>query len=624
MEILYMWIKQYNSSIKGQGFNFGGEYLFDFEDKVLKCEKNENFIKDFYGENIRNITAIVGENGTGKTSILKCIIRNLTKNLANIQTEGIFVIKEGENVKIYVHKNLPFNKESSNNFLRKGLSVSALNFNIEEFETENYVYGKSNIKNLDLRTSYIYYSNIYENNRIFKRNYAYEDLTPGGLIEKYGSKPYYIATELYNLNEIKNQIKFVTDFKEKEIVAFYTSNKVKVSLVDLERYDYIFAKLKYKEDVIKNITSKSASKRDSFKSRFDIILSLLLEIELSFDKGQIKSKEDIYDYRKSLVKLLSDKNTKDSTYIININDLAENVRRIVNSRSLKNNSIIFDINDEAQRSELDQLLDLIIRLEFNEKIFEFSWENLSTGQQAFLNIFSRFYSIKETRENVVILIDEGETYLHPKWQREFIMNLISVIPELLKEKSITDKINIQIIITSNTPFLISDLPKENIIFLENKNGYCNVLKSAELEQTFGSNIHTLLRNSFFMDNTIGKFAYRKINEVIDWLKRVEKQKNNNCYKTNEEDENRIKCIIDNVGEPLIKNKLEKMYFNNFLEILNKENQIIEYKKYILNLQNQIKNRVILDKEELKKLMEQLNNTSKQINNLIDSTGEQND
>ena len=624
MEILYIWIKQYNNSIIEQGFNFGGEYLFEFKDEILKCEKNESFIKNFYGENIRNITAIIGENGTGKTSILNCIIRNLTKNLGNIQTEGIFVIKEKENVTIYVHKRLPFNKESSNNFLEKELSASKLILKIEEFVMEDSVYGKSNIKDLDLRTSFIYYSNIYTNKRIFKRSYAYEDLTPGGLLEKYNNKPYNIATELYNLNEIKNQIRFVTDFKEKEIVSFYTSNIVKVSLVDLERYDYIFEKLKYKEDVIKEIKGNIKSKREKFKIRFDIILSLLLENELRFEEGKIKSKEDIYRYRESLVKSLSDNKIKDSTYLNNINKLAENLRRIINSRALSGNSITFDINDGNQKNDLYQLLNLIIRLEFNEKIFEFSWDNLSTGQQAFLNIFSRFYTIEEVRENVVILIDEGETYLHPKWQREFIMNFISVIPKLLEEKSINNEINIQIILTSNTPFLISDLPRENIIFLENKNGRCNVHKSMDLEQTFGANIHTLLRNSFFMDNTIGKFAYRKINEVICWIKMVEEQQNNNCYKVNEENENRIKCIIDNIGEPLIKNKLEKMYFNNFPERLNTDNQIIRCKNCIVDLQNQIKNGVLLDKEELKKLREQLNNTSTQINNLISSTGEKND
>lgn len=627
MEILYIWIKKYNDSIIEQGFNFGGEYLFEFKDNVLKCEKNVNYIENFFGESIRNITAIVGENGTGKTSLLDCIIRNLTKNLENIQTQGIFVIKKNNEILIYVHERLSFYEHHSKFILEQILSAdklldNKLSVKIERFKMINDALGKSNIKGLDFKTSFICFSNVF-GKKLMQRNYAYEDLTTVGLIDNYKNKSLGIAMELHFLSELKNQLNFVGDFIESKIISFDIPNEVKVSLVNIEGYKYLFEKLKYKEDTLKELINNTKGKSSKkYKSRFEIILCLILENQLNVTEGEIKYTDHIYDYRKRLIEKLSSNYEKGDTYISNINKLGDVIRRIANDQQrFYNNSIVFNINNNEQKKELDELLDVLIKLEFNEKIFQISWSNLSTGQEAFLNIFSRFYSIKEINKNVVILIDEGEVYLHPKWQREFIMNFTSIIPEILKKKLGDNQIKIQIIITSNTPFLISDLPRENILFLENKNGHCNVKNSKKLEQTFGANIHTLLRDSFFMNNTIGKFAYKKINKVINWLKNVEQEKVNDEYILSPETKEKeilMKRIIENIGEPLIKNKLEKMFYNNFPEYMDKDMQLIKYKNDISKLQDYIKSGIIVDKDELRKLGEELNNTLNQISKIKNS------
>jgi len=74
------------------------------------------------------------------------------------------------------------------------------------------------------------------------------------------------------------------------------------------------------------------------------------------------------------------------------------------------------------------------------------------------------------------------------------------------------------ILTSHSPFLLSDIPKENVIFLEKgKQVYPEI-------ETFGANIHTLLSHGFFMkDGLMGEFAKGKINEIIDFFQKVEKE-----------------------------------------------------------------------------------------------------
>lgn len=58
-------------------------------------------------------------------------------------------------------------------------------------------------------------------------------------------------------------------------------------------------------------------------------------------------------------------------------------------------------------------------------------------------------------ENSLLLFDEPDTFLHPKWQAKFI-------PNILKRK-----IDNQIIITTHSPSIISDLHKQQLIILNN-------------------------------------------------------------------------------------------------------------------------------------------------------------
>ena len=77
MELLYLWIgKDDTCFIQQQGFNFSPNYQFNITDMGVDgyqldwSEKQEHFnVWDY--QNIVNLTAIVGENGTGKTTLLR-------------------------------------------------------------------------------------------------------------------------------------------------------------------------------------------------------------------------------------------------------------------------------------------------------------------------------------------------------------------------------------------------------------------------------------------------------------------------------------------------------------------------------------------------------------------------
>jgi len=150
--------------------------------------------------------------------------------------------------------------------------------------------------------------------------------------------------------------------------------------------------------------------------------------------------------------------------------------------------------------------------DFFNKNAQIGYKNLSSGERTlfsqFTNIFKTIYQYKF--DNYLIILDEPDNRLHPQWQKEYINLLIKFLKANFKDK------NFHIILTTHSPFLISDLPKENIIFLDrDKNGNCIVEDGLkEKKQTFGANIHTLLSDSFFMeDGLMGEFAKSKIDEI---------------------------------------------------------------------------------------------------------------
>ena len=131
------------------------------------------------------------------------------------------------------------------------------------------------------------------------------------------------------------------------------------------------------------------------------------------------------------------------------------------------------------------------------------------------------------------------------------------------------------IITTHSPFILSDLPKENIIFLEKGK---QVYPFDDGKQTFGANIHTLLSHGFFMkDGLMGEFAKSKIDDVIKYL--------NNDKKSTITTDKDAQNIINIIGEPIIKRELQRMLDSKRLSKIDK---IDEIEKQIEELQKELK------------------------------------
>ena len=199
-----------------------------------------------------------------------------------------------------------------------------------------------------------------------------------------------------------------------------------------------------------------------------------------------------------------------------------------------------------------------------------TYGSISQGEKQFLRFSIDLIRAFDRRmmfsyKSLIILADEIDNSLHPLWKKQLINYMVNICKEFIKKDN---QLSIHFIFSTHSPFLLSDIRKENIIFLDtDENGKCKVLNHDEVmqkKQTFGANIHTLLSDSFFMeDGLMGEFAKGKINEIMEFHNITKKKRHKKCLqKIYENREKGFRQTQSIVGDPYLKQVLE----NHLLEI----------------------------------------------------------
>lgn len=281
----------------------------------------------------------------------------------------------------------------------------------------------------------------------------------------------------------------------------------------------------------------------------------LLELGVSSDpKYLLKNNADRYS-KKILIEAMSSLN---EIIKIKINQIYNTKKNSIEYfLEFMNNSILSTEKLLSIKTNSEYISDFFKRYGdiFETCLFKFKWRNMSSGEFAILNLLSSINKCNlnsDKNYNLILFIDEGDLYLHPQWQKQFLYILIKALEELLEFKKV------YIFLTTHSPFLVSDLPKENILFL-------NSVKDTDynIENTFAANINELLATKFFIqDGLIGKFAKEKVNNLYNEII--------NEFNINKIDD--YKNRIDIIGEPLVKVELVK--------VLNEKIHEYQYKSLI--------------------------------------------
>ena len=548
MKLIALVIKQYNKLFEEQIINFSDEYKVDFyfETNELRIDKNPDYIENFYGESIYNISPIVGINGTGKTTVLNIIsYYSPDKFEHDPDNQYFFLFELGK-------------REDKVRF-----KISSTNLSVKNLPAGGTFYRKQD-GSFDCDPEY------YEEDK----NIIYVNLqSKGG-----GTIGYRTALNPKGLVMFINSYFWLSD---REIISSALSSSLKIECYGLKDYS---------DSIPRGINAIGfliyKSIHNIFYEEVEFIKKCLSEPLL--DECEKYLKEDVSDYEDSGFNLLLDivkelnqnevkeegNKLKDETrkvkkdYVESIIDIVKIFREIRENGSLidnKSSSILLkysnnrrlfeDLNNRlVQYTKSKELMrNLCYRLNENFNNYYLLEENpnyhMSTGEGNIIEIFSQLYTYlsmhEESSEDIILLVDELESGMHLEWSRRLIQILIDNLSEILEDEGKGRKI--QLIFTTHSPYMLSDIKPGNVIMLE-KNQETGYSEGKVLQNTFAKNIQEIMRENL-IDNIHGDFALAKIDSMISIL-------NGEVQEGNEEE---LLKEIHLISEPILRNKLLEMY-----------------------------------------------------------------
>lgn len=620
MEIVYIWFKEYKQMTNFET-NFGSKYNFSFDgDKTIEITDNDFYIEDFFNIDDTSffpgqlkISAIVGENGSGKSTVLDFIAEYMRVNSSDDNEVPIndYILIYYDKGKFYLD-NKYVKKLSYQDRTKRGIKLLINGI----FPNIHATFFFSNV--FDVR----YMGMTKESDSVNYRN-----ISTNALIGRDKN------IDIFLNKEFEKQIFFVYDHKEKLKVnqIMTIPNRIYIEVLDM-----FYNQLQYPDDLEREIL---------IPFEFENVPALYFDREIKDKFGRNFYVRFLQCYFLNIYSLLnivtdyaeyiiirgfqySNDNLQSSIFDILYSGIKAELLELIDSQELTRDEYkIITEKIKRQNKKFKEFNEFLVKVKFKKeegktyietnndvtekfiflykeacndvKFLSFSWSEMSSGQYGLLNLFGRFHDVlnKLQREHEILqdefnrietsdkayelnrptsfllLIDEGDLYFHPQWQKDWLFYFIQLVEILFTGR-------VQIILTTHSPFVLSDFPNTNVTFLSNE-------KTAKMDndlegspRTFGANINELFANSFFInDGLMGKFAKIKINNFIRELFR---QTSEEVYQNKVS----IEKFIDLIGEPLVKNKVMqvyreklKLYSGNHLEerILNLEEELMKLK-----------------------------------------------
>lgn len=690
-------------NLKGCNLNFDSKFKFDYnkKNKSLHISKNNNLLENYWGNNINSLTAIAGNNGIGKTTILG-LIKNRFLSGLNFLDETILVMKKNEEYIMYYDEEILEDKKviTINNqlynvseiYIKEETNVGTIEINVgsellklsvqripKGSNRDNYLKIRNDTR-LGKERSLIFYTNHWGYSRYDrfykqyteKENLDYFDLSIGYKIDSSinSSRNYeeifsddmrvvngvtrnnrFKIDYLYRLKEreIENTLRYLNDIdndkKNESYLIIPEDIEIGYDFLDsIERKEFfpvnndsnIYLRFEKKEDnfhleqeiynyIIDSKKELDLTLRESMIlilvenlfSNLDLILSdKLKKLIKSKEKGihiKISDSVDIYNLLNDFIEIIiaeiekekfseNLKNIRQQTLKERAKNLIESYvdfmkylsghflenanferkegyyyemdKGTISTRIIKMKTLIIPLN-KMNNKFVYKLVRKYSKLTGSNRSLYFTWRDLSAGETQLLNLFTNLYTaIKDAKyKEILILLDEVEISLHPMLQKKFMKMLVN----LLNSPEIQNK-NIQVVLTTHSPFVLSELPFNSLILLK-KDAIGSVIVQNELENfsaTLGANVHELFSHSFFLtEGLIGDYAKEKINEVANNLL--------NIYSNLDQDY--IEKFINQIGEPIIKGRLLELYEQKWT--LNKPNEFEKITQDIEILKRQL-------------------------------------
>lgn len=510
-------------------------------------------------EQIRlNITAIVGKNGSGKSSLIELLFRIINnvsyQHRHDLGTDDLGFIPELSAELYYVYKSHLYKLELRNESIF-----------IEQFELRENTYhfaDRSAFTHEHFKrffyTIAVNYSHYALNareigtwiNGLFHKNDGYQapvvinpmrtngnidinkenSLTTSRLIsllltpadeDNLGLRQ---VTDKQKAVEIKVSLK-----KSQEFVLFETAEGKKVKLEHLKtNRDKIFQIIsevfglgpeiadaepplieRLKQYIVRKLVRMALNYYPGFFDSQNVKFKSLKDVKILVNKIKTNETHSAYKFKQAINYWKHELWPKTKTFTI---DIGKDGDRADNFKSTVENGKLITLIPPS-------IFDFEIMLE-NTGQTNSSFSKLSSGEkQLVYSVSSLLYHLSNLNsihytddyiayDTVNIVLDEIELYYHPEWQKRYVNYLLTHISSF----ELPNIRSVNICFVTHSPYILSDIPDNYTLKLSDEK------LSAETSRTFAANIHDLLANDFFLqDGFMGEFARKKINETIRFL-----------------------------------------------------------------------------------------------------------
>jgi len=304
MELLYLWVEDYKN-IHKQGFNFSPQFNCKFHDEYdekgklkdnckLEIKENDDYIENFFGENI-NVTAIVGKNGSGKSSVLKFIHVLLKEYIGTNGKKGIYDIN-------FTSLIIFFKKETNdllllNSFINCTLTCTC---EIQTISLEDRYKVKKFSINFFKKTifPFIDYSLAYDNSISSSNKFEKNEITFISFPNKISETRYLIDENReaikcifnnYKIIEQQNDWGIFQNFFQPQYLEISFRASVNSSTKDFESFLYIRNLMDNKKKVDSNFLTLLYNDMDKHVKKGETLVSTLESIK------ELESKQYIFD-----------------------------------------------------------------------------------------------------------------------------------------------------------------------------------------------------------------------------------------------------------------------------------------------------------------------------------------
>lgn len=602
MQLIYCYICKFRN-IVNQEVAFNPDYEVSYVNKkftvrMRHISNNRNYL---YGKSfIKNLSVIVGRTGSGKTNLLQLIGMDDYTRSESMDTDAYFLLYQKDFPEHFVIEYVGVDIKGITD-----VTAAGKKYGLAEFTINGQTGEIEEIEPIHKFDSSVCIINAFDRSSF--AHCPYDDIRSERIENPYGLIPRIIApfgrfSVSMECILLKNYIKGFPKESIKHKAAFKINCENWQHELNTEIDERLYEKYYWTyNDFIRNQKAKNLKKGLPYntpvtypkgttpKTRFihDLMVDYAIylrkwvegirvhDMNLSVDHGKKSILKRIEELSQFIDMYSEEYGTKCglvwqiSSDIKDIHDLLMKM----DEKYFSEDSFSIPV-DDIDLSEGGIMQNLFERMEqyrpdeygvFTKELLPFHWTHVSAGEYQYAKVwgvieeFGVHMKVMEQGEkyrdakmpDIIFLLDEPETYMHPEMCRQFVHTLSQIVERRPREAQF------QIIVTTHSPFILSDLLSGQIIKMDfDDMGLCKICQHTD-KAYFAANIHTIMAEGFFLKYTIGEQARVFLQSKFDFLKEIVEKREELTFEEKEEIAH-LKEFVPEIGDEMIRYSFEHL------------------------------------------------------------------